>query len=191
MRQHHRSQLGIIIDWIIQRSPWVIVLRLYNQAARLILGRPLYRYAEVAPGVYVGGQHRKHGWEAMRKAGIGAVVNMRREYDDRKGGVASERYLHLPTTDNHPPTIEDLQKGVEFIHNALSSGHGVYIHCGMGVGRAPTMAAAYLIKMGMEPKQAWRQIRRVRPFIWPMPGQYRIIEVYADSLRGDPRNAQP
>jgi len=47
------------------------------------------------------------------------------------------------------------------------------------VGRAPTMAAAYLVQQGMTPQDAWASIRRVRPFIRPTPAQVAQIEAFA------------
>jgi protein-tyrosine phosphatase len=119
----------------------------------------------------------------MQERGITAVLNLRREHDDRKREICTDRYLYLPTTDNTPPSIEDLQRGVDFIGKELADGGAVYVHCGVGVGRAPTMVAAYLISQGMTPLQAWKHIRRIRPFIWPMRGQYLQIERYAEILR--------
>jgi len=178
MRDDKQSNLGLLIDWITRRGPAVIFMRIAMQISRIVLGRPIYRYSEIVPGVYVGGQHRKHGLMSMRAEGITAVVNLRRS-DDTKRGVALERYLHLPTTDNTAPSADALHEGVQFIAGELAAGGKVYIHCGVGVGRAPTMAAAYLVSTGLTPLQAWKKIRDTRPFIWPLRGQYRSIEEYA------------
>lgn len=191
MRDEKQSSLALLIDWITRRGPAVIFMRVAMQIARIVLGRPIYRYSEILPGVYVGGQHRKHGLASMRAQGITAVVNLRRS-DDIRRGVAPERYLHLPTTDNTAPSVDALHEGVRFIADELAAGGKVYIHCGVGVGRAPTMAAAYLVSTGLTPLQAWKTIRETRPFIWPLRGQYRIIEEYArayGALEGEPLGA--
>ena len=134
--------------------------------------------SRVAPGLFVGGQQRIKGLAAMREMGISAVVNMREESDDAACGVALDHYLWLPTTDDTAPSAEALQQGIDFIAEAINAGRGVYIHCGAGVGRAPTMAAAYLVHKGATAEAAWETIRRVRPFIRPTPPQ---IEVIAES----------
>ena len=43
-----------------------------------------------------------------------------------------------------------LMRGVEFISDEISSRENakIYIHCAAGCGRAPTMAAAYLVSHG-------------------------------------------
>lgn len=85
---------------------------------------------------------------------------------------ASARYCHLPTPDDHAPTDAQLAEGAEFIRAAIDGGGKVYIHCSAGVGRAPTMAAAYLMmkqKRGMD--DALALIAAARPFIYIAPPQ--------------------
>lgn len=135
----------------------------------------------VAPQLFVGGQQRPKGLVAMRELGISAVVNMREESDDAARGVALDHYLWLPTTDDAAPSAEALQRGIAFIAEAIDAGRGVYIHCGAGVGRAPTMAAAYLVHKGATAEAAWETIRRARPFIRPTPPQVKAIEALAAS----------
>jgi protein-tyrosine phosphatase len=112
---------------------------------------------------------------------VTAVVNMRTEFDDAATGMAPDRYLHLPTVDDTPPTLEQLRKGVTFIAEEVARDGGVYVHCGAGVGRAPTMAAAYLVSTGLTPEEAWSRIRSIRPFIRIKSGQAEQIEHYAES----------
>ncbi len=165
-----------------RRTPGVVFLRLFDQITRMITGAPLVQYSKITQQLYVGGQHRLHGLPLMKIYGITSIVNLRREYDDQKAGIALDHYLYLPTTDNYAPSLEDLQKGVLFIGSEIAQGRTVYIHCGVGIGRAPTMAAAYLISTGLTPSEAWRTIREVRPFIWPLPGQVVQVSRYAEQI---------
>ncbi len=139
--------------------------------------------SEVAPNLYVGGQHRQRGLQAMRDLGITAVVNMREEFDDASRGLGLDHYLWLPTTDDTPPTVEDLAQGAVFIHEQRSAGRGVYIHCASGVGRAPTMAAAYLVAQGATPHHAWETLREGRPFVRPTPPQRAVVKTFAEQVR--------
>jgi protein-tyrosine phosphatase len=186
VRDEKRSQLGLLLDWVTRRGPLTILLRIYSQIARIIMGRPIYRYSRITPQIYIGGQYRAHGWPSMEEAGITAVLNLRKEYDDLAKGIAPERYLYLPTTDNTAPSQEQLQEGVKFISDEIANGGTVYIHCGVGVGRAPTMAAAYLVSTGMTPLEAWKTIKQVRPFIWPLRWQYKAVERFAQELATQP-----
>ena len=119
----------------------------------------------------------------MEARGITAVVNMRIEYDDEKAGVASARYLHLPTVDDHAPSLEHLRRGAAFIAEEVGRGGCVYVHCGSGVGRAATMAAVYLVSTGMTAEAAWAHIRRSRPFIRPTAVQIEQLERFAAGVQ--------
>ena len=139
--------------------------------------------SQVQPGLYVGGQHKRRGLAEMRALGITAVVNMREEFDDARRDLTLDHYLWLSTTDDTPPTPEDLERGVAFINRHIAEGHGVYIHCAAGVGRAPMMAAAYLVRTGISAEQAWDTIRQVRPFIRPTPSQVAALAAFAAQHR--------
>ncbi len=115
----------------------------------------------------------------MRAWGISAVVNMRAEVDDAARGLALEHYLWLPTVDDAVPSLEELQRGADFIAAQIAAKRGVYIHCAAGVGRAPLMAAAYLVSTGMSPEIAWSTIRRRRAFVRPTPPQIAALEQLA------------
>jgi protein-tyrosine phosphatase len=154
-------------------------LWLRDKIVRRMTGFSPREISEVQPRLYVGGQHTRRGLTRMLADGIGAVVNMREESDDAKRGAAPEHYLWLPTTDDHAPTPEDLARGVGFITEHIAAERGVYVHCASGVGRAPTMAAAYLVSTGLKPAAAWSAIRARRPFIRPTPPQIEAVATYA------------
>ncbi len=145
---------------------------------RMFTGRPVRRFSELTPQLWVGGQHYRHGWKWMQAAGISAILNLRRDHDDRQLSRVPQRYLWLPTLDNTPPTMDDLQCGVDFIHAEIAKGGTVYVHCRAGVGRAPTMVACYLVSMGMKPDNAWDIITSVRPFIFPARAQVEQVEQF-------------
>jgi protein-tyrosine phosphatase len=69
-----------------------------------------------------------------------------------------------------------LHQGVTFIQAVVAKGGKVYIHCHGGVGRAPTMAAAYFVSQGYSPAQAVEVIRKARPFIELKPAQLEQLE---------------
>ncbi len=153
---------------------------LWTRLFMWIVGREVERYSRITPHLWVGGQMRAHGWRWLVARGITADVNLREEHDDRVHGVPPHIYLWLPTKDDHAPTSEHLHIGVEFISRVISQGGAVYVHCASGVGRAPTLAAAYLISTGMSPEQAIETIRRARPFIKPTPVQLSALRRFAE-----------
>ena len=146
-------------------------------------GTPVWKYSRITPNLYVGGQHVS--LKGMELEGITAIVNMREEYhSDEKRGIGGKRHLHLATRDNTPPTIEALDTGADFIHHEINTGGKVYIHCGVGIGRAPSMAAAYLIKYeNMSAADSMALIRKTRPFIHLTPKQYQQLDAFADAVR--------
>jgi len=174
---------GIRILWgrLTQQGPRVTALWAADHAVRIISGAPIRRVSQITSQLHVGGQYRRRGWPRLASRGVTAVVNMRVEFDDNDAGIAPERYLYLPAVDDNPPTLEQLRAGVAFITEEIAQGGGVYVHCGAGVGRAATMAAAYLVSTGLTPGQAWVRIQEVRPFIHPKPVQVAQIERFAQT----------
>ncbi len=173
-----------LLQQLRKQGLFVTLLEAVDQIIRRVGGAPTERFSRVTPHVHVGGQFTPRGWLLLQKRGVTAGVSLRGEFDTRAAGFAPPKYLHLPTVDNHAPTQEDLQKGVEFIKSEVDKGGQVYIHCWEGVGRGPTMAAAYLVSTGCTPAEAWGKIKQVRPFIRPTVAQLELIDLYAAKLRG-------
>ncbi len=169
---------------LLRTGPRALRLRFYDQWMRLRRGYPVWPLSEITPQLYVGGQHYPKGWAWMTGRGITAVVNMREAWhDDTAGGIEGERHLHLVTRDNTPVALEDLHRGVAFITAEIERGGKVYVHCGIGVGRAPSMVAAYLISTGLTPDEALRKIKAVRPFIHLTSRQRQRLDEFAASLK--------
>lgn len=157
----------------------VTTLWAVDHVVRIVTGAPIREVSQVTPHLHVGGQYRRRGWRRLERRGVTAVVNMRIELDDEAEGIAPRRYLYLPTIDDRPPSLAHLEAGVAFMLEEIRRGGSVYVHCGAGVGRAPTMAAAYLVRTGLTPEEAWAKIREVRPFIRPKPEQVAQVERFA------------
>lgn len=164
---------------LFKQGLWFTLVESVEQITRLTTGAPTRRFSQVTPVLHVGGQYLRHGWPRLSRRGITAVISMRGEIDDDAMGLSPPRYLYLPTVDNHAPTLVYLFQGVVFVHEEIQRGGSVYIHCWEGVGRAPTMAAAYLVSTGFTPAQAWQRVRDVRPFIRPTLVQIDQIERFA------------
>jgi protein-tyrosine phosphatase len=161
------------------RTTW---LWLVEKVHRISKGVSPDQTSRVTDNLWVGGQHYPRGLSQMELCGISATLNLREEADDAHGGVALQKHLWLPTPDDDAPTIEQLREGVTFIREAVEAGGKVYIHCAQGVGRAPTMAAAYLISQGKSPIEAMNLIRKVRPFITPTPIQLKRLDEWQNQF---------
>lgn len=179
--------LRIVWERLTEQGIWTTALWAADHAVRTFKGAPMHRVSQITPHLHVGGQYYRRGWPAMTQRGITAVIDMRIEFDDRQAGIAPESYLYLPVVDDEPPSLEQLSDGVRFLNEVEAAGCSTYVHCSAGVGRAPTMAAAYLVSTGMTPAQAWRTIRAKRPFIRPKPGQVAQVERFATKRRESSR----
>ncbi len=186
-----RFVIGVPLRRLVSQGPRRTLIWALVRFRLFFTGVPTLRYSRVTPNLYVGGQIRKRGWAKLRAAGITSVVNLRREFDDRAAGldIPAERYLHLPTVDDAPVALEDLQRGADWIAGQIGNGGAVYVHCAAGSGRAPSMGAAYLIKhRGMSADEALAAIQKARPFIMPLPDQVarlREFEVLVRDNRQD------
>lgn len=155
----------------------------YGRGLAKLTGVPTMRFSKVTPNLYVGPQYTTRGMEHLKKHGVTANVNLRIEYDDAAHGLAFAKYLHLPTIDDDAPTLEHLAEGAEFIRDEIENGGTVYIHCAGGIGRAPTMAAAYLISTGKTLDEALAMIRKPRPFVLLTDIQMKQLRAYEASVR--------
>ncbi len=77
--------------------------------------------------------------------------------------AAGVRFLDLPNLDCTPVRNRDVKRGVKFLHEQISKGRRVLVHCLAGVGRSATVVICYLIKhQGMSPKEAAAFVREKR-----------------------------
>lgn len=149
---------------------------LYDNIFRIITGMPRLKRCQITGHLFLGSQYNKIGLKKLKALGVTAIVNMRMHNSYNKAGHKGMKYLHFPTIDNTPPPLEVLIEGANFIDEEIKNKGIVYVHCRQGLGRGPTMAMAYLIKLGLTYQDAYNQIRRVRIFINPRQGQIRRLK---------------
>jgi protein-tyrosine phosphatase len=71
---------------------------------------------------------------------------------------------HVPMEDHRPPSIDSMNRAVEFIEGQLAAGKTVLVHCLAGEGRTGCVLAAYLVKTrGLDADGALAEIRRAKP----------------------------
>jgi protein-tyrosine phosphatase len=76
-------------------------------------------------------------------------------------------YVHLPIEDDMSVPVRQFYGVMDAIRKNIRWGT-VLLHCGMGVSRAPSLAAAYMAAVGYKGiDAALKEIRKVRPFIHP------------------------
>jgi len=83
--------------------------------------------------------------------------------DWKRAGISQ---LSIPSVDFEAPSIQDLQRAVDFIQEQIKAGKKVYIHCKAGRGRSASAAAAYyIVKNKWSVKRAIAFIKEKRPFV--------------------------
>lgn len=178
-----QKAISILVKRLREQGIYTSTLWLIGRGIPALTGVPILRFCQVTPHLFVGSQFRKKGFEKITRHGIHAVVNMRIEKDDAALGLAPALYCYLPTVDDEAPSLEHLDQGVRFIDQVIRDGGKVYIHCGAGVGRAPSMAAAYLMWTGKSLDETLALIRKARPFIMITPPQLDQLKRYEERLR--------
>lgn len=173
-----RKAFRIVAYRVRTQGVWVTMQWAYGRGVPKLTGVPMHFNSAVTPNLYVGPQYNARGKQWLERNGFNGDVNMRIEFDDAEHGLALEHYCYLPTVDETPPTIEHLQEGVEFIQRILDEGGKVYIHCMGGVGRAPSMAAAYFLSTGMTLEDSIAKIKKARPFITILPEQMERLQEF-------------
>jgi hypothetical protein len=172
--------LKILFRRLWQQGPLTTLHWLHGVGLPYLSGDLPLRFSRLTPNLYIGAQYGKRGRKRLEAEGINVSVNLREEFDDAAHDLHFMDYLYLPVIDNTAPTLEDLEKGVEFIQQHIAEGNKVYIHCKSGVGRAPTMVAAYLIAEGASVEDAIARITTVRPFIRVLPDQLSRLREFSD-----------
>jgi protein tyrosine phosphatase (PTP) superfamily phosphohydrolase (DUF442 family) len=162
------------------KSIWLLILiffqKILDQSYRLIRGIPTLKKSQITANLFLGGQYNLRGLQKLKEMGITAIINMRMHSIYQAARFQGFHYLHLPTPDNTAPKLEDLVKGAEFARDEIKNGGKVYIHCRQGLGRGPTMAIAYLEKMGATFEDAFATVKRARSFISPRPSQIKRLK---------------
>lgn len=75
-------------------------------------------------------------------------------------------WYHLPIRDVDVPDAAFEEAWINIgahLRGLVRQGFGVLVHCKGGLGRAGTIAARLLVELGMDPDDAIKQIRSVRP----------------------------
>jgi len=149
----------------------IFIQKIIDQSYRIVFGIPTLKRSQITANLFLGGQYNLRGLQKLKEMKITAIVNMRISSVHKEADYVGLKYLHLPTPDQTPPSIESLAKGAEFVENEIKNGGKVYIHCRQGQGRGPSMAIAYLLKIGLTFDDALKLIKKVRTFIRPTSEQ--------------------
>lgn len=109
---------------------------------------------------------------ALQEAGIDVVVSMLEAEEARELGLSREgssareiglTFLNFPVPDGGVPLdTSSFVRFLEKLEHLIASGKSVGVHCRACIGRASITSASLLIRSGVPPEDAWRQISAVR-----------------------------
>ena len=113
--------------------------------------------------------------ELAREHGVGAVIDLREEDCDEEERLraAGIDFLHLPTPDLQPASVEMLERGVQFAREHMRRGDKVLIHCQHGIGRSALLSLCVLVDDGREPLDALVHAKDAREIVSPSESQYQ------------------
>lgn len=111
-------------------------------------------FGEVTGTLYRGGQPSPAGFAALKKLGVGIIVNFRnepREISTEKREVESlgMKYVGIPWSGRATPSDAQIVEFLDLVRN--NPNVKVFVHCRRGADRTGTMIAAYRIVVQHEP----------------------------------------
>lgn len=123
--------------------------------------------------------------ERLKEAGITHIINaatsMVNPFPDDFKYLKKE----FPDTPD-APLLEVLDETVEFIHQALTTGGKVLVHCSQGISRSASIVIGYLIYAQKLPyAQAFMITATARPIIQPNYGFEQQLIKYQEKVLGN------
>lgn len=139
----------------------------------------------ITDSLAVGGAVHDNQIAGLRELAVASVLDMRSEACDNQELLAQAgiRFMRLPTIDWHAPTAADLETGSAWIIEELGQGRKVLVHCQHGIGRSVIMAAAALVRIGYDWRQALRIIKDKRWGAAPNDEQMAALADFAAKIR--------
>lgn len=140
-----------------------------------------------------GGDWLEDEVQSLSKQGVAVVASLLTNEESEELGLSKEaefcerygiRFTSFPIEDRGVPATDiGTQNFIRLLANALGKGEPIVIHCRMGVGRAPLIAAACMVLLGQSPDAAFRQVALARGCVVPeTPEQRDWLHRFSDYL---------
>lgn len=121
---------------------------------------------------------------AMERCGATTVVclvethELEDRYPEYLGWLRANRGVRavwFPIHDLHAPTLDEAMGLLDELAVRLDAGEHLLMHCAAGIGRAGTMAACLLIRLGIDEEAALAHVAAHRPMAGPEAGVQRDL----------------
>jgi protein-tyrosine phosphatase len=120
---------------------------------------------------------------SWRRSGLGVIVSLLQDDEVAELGLEQEqaacreaglRFMRFPIPDRGVPASgAELSQLVASLAEEVRQGHGVGIHCRIGVGRTALVAVCVLRALGLSLETAWEAVQRSRGLAVPDTPQQR------------------
>jgi len=80
-----------------------------------------------------------------------------------------------PIPDLHAPGLKEADALLDALRRMIGEGETILLHCGAGIGRAGTIAAGLLIRMGLDLGDSLAVVSRARPMAGPEVGEQTVL----------------
>lgn len=117
--------------------------------------------------------------DTIKAQGIDAIVNLCAEFSDLHELEESSGFevYYLPIWDEDIPEMEDMEKALAWLDEAIYLGKKVLVHCRHGIGRTGTFVTSYMIRRGLTLKAASKKLNasNANPSNY---GQWKLLKKY-------------
>jgi len=118
--------------------------------------------------------------DSIKAEGIHGIVNLCAEFCDLHQIEEDSGFevYYLPIQDESAPNLEDMEKALVWLDEAIYLGKKILVHCRFGVGRTGTFVTSYLLRKGLGLKLASRKMKKTRanPTNY---SQWRLLKKYS------------
>ncbi|MDY6793110.1 MAG: dual specificity protein phosphatase family protein [Thermodesulfobacteriota bacterium] len=99
--------------------------------------------------------------DSIKKQGINAIINLCAEFDDLHEIEHQSGFevYYLPVQDENTPDMDDMEKALAWLDEAIYLGKKTLVHCRHGIGRTGTFVTSYLLRRGLGLKVATKKMR--------------------------------
>ncbi|KAF9919485.1 dual specificity phosphatase 12 [Linnemannia zychae] len=133
---------------------------------------------EILPGLFLSGALISESREKLKELGITHIIQVTDMPTPRFPGEFIYKVIPVPDMDE-TNLIKHFSDTYTFIHDAISSGRKVLVHCQAGASRSVTIVCAYLMKEKRMPAaEALRHVQSLRQVAEPNDGFITQLLLY-------------